>query len=60
VGLLLNERLVNMTPMVVPQMHQQVKDDLEFTKQQDDIEDPKEFDYDYFLVISRFTISNQD
>ena len=33
--------------------------DLEFTKEQDDIKDPKEFDYDYLLVISKFAVPSE-
>jgi hypothetical protein len=32
---------------------------LDFTKKQDDITDPKEFNYDYLLVLSKFTIPNE-
>jgi hypothetical protein len=35
-----------------------IPEDIKFTKKQDDIEDPREFDYDYLLAISRFTIPN--
>jgi hypothetical protein len=59
VGLLINERLVNIPPLAVPGMHTQLPDDLEFTKKQDDISDPKEFNYDYLLVISKFTVPNE-
>lgn len=55
VGLLMAERVVNLPVDLVPSMHTELPDDLEFTKAQDDIADPKEFNYKYLLVISRFT-----
>ncbi|TNV78286.1 hypothetical protein FGO68_gene12590 [Halteria grandinella] len=58
VGLLLNERLINLPYILVPQLHESLPEDLRFTKRQDDIEDPKEFDYQYLLVISRYSIEN--
>jgi hypothetical protein len=48
-----------MPVLLVPQLHQSLPEDLKFTKKQDDIEDPKEFDYEYLLVISRYTIENE-
>lgn len=57
VGLLLAERVVNLPVDIVPSLHTELPDDLEFTKAQDDIEDPKEFAYKYILVLSRFTRS---
>ena len=56
----MNERLVNMPPQVVPDLHGQLPEDLDFTKEQDDIDDPKEFDYDYLVAISKFNIANAD
>lgn len=58
VGLLLNERMINLPYILVPQLHEALPEDLRFTKKQDDIEDPKEFDYQYLLVISRYSIEN--
>mmetsp|Transcript_36570 Transcript_36570/g.56129 ORF Transcript_36570/g.56129 Transcript_36570/m.56129 type:complete len:165 (+) Transcript_36570:71-565(+) len=58
VGLLVSERLVNMPASVVPHLHGELPEDLEFTKAQDDIEDPKEFEYKYILMLSKFTIPN--
>lgn len=52
------QRLVNMPPDVVPKLHAQLPGDLAFTKEQDDIDDPKEFDYDYLLVLCKFTVPN--
>ena len=37
-------------------MHTELPEDLAFTKEQDDIKDPKEFTYEYLLVLSRYTI----
>jgi len=58
VGLLLNERMINLPYVLVPQLHETLPDDIKFTKKQDDIEDPREFDYQYILVISRYSIEN--
>ena len=58
VGLLLNERLINLPFELVPQLHGSLPEDLKFTKKQDDIEDPREFDYSYLLVISKYAIEN--
>lgn len=57
VGLLLVERVINLPADIVPSLHTELPDDLEFTRAQDDIEDPKEFNYKYLLVLSRFTRS---
>lgn len=59
VGLLVNERLINMPTQVVPELHSQLPDDLAFTKEQDDIKEPKEFDYDYLLVLTKYTVPNE-
>lgn len=48
-----------MPPDVVPKLHGQLPGDLAFTKEQDDIGDPKEFDYEYLLVLSKFTVPNE-
>lgn len=58
VGLLLNERMINLPYVLVPQLHESLPEDIKFTKKQDDIEDPREFDYQYILVISRYSIEN--
>lgn len=59
VGLLINERMINLPYQLVPQLHEGLPEDIKFTKAQDDIEDPREFDYQYLLVISRYSIENQ-
>ena len=56
VGLLMAERMINLPAEIVPCLHTELPEDLAFTKEQDDIENPKEFDYDYLLVLSRYTI----
>ena len=58
VGLLVNERLINMPYDVVPELHEQIPEDLRFTMEQDDIENPKEFKYEYLLCVSKFAIPN--
>lgn len=59
VGLLMTERMINLPIDVVPSLHKELPDDLAFTKEQDDIDDPKEFDYDYLLVLSKYATKNQ-
>ena len=56
VGLLMVERMINLPSDIVPAMHTELPADLAFTKEQDDIEDPKEFDYDFLVVLSRYTV----
>ena len=56
VGLLLAERMINVPVEVVPSMHTELPADLEFTKVQEEITDPKEFNYSHLLVLSKFTI----
>lgn len=58
VGLLVNERLVNMPADIVPTLHTQLPEDLAFTRKQDDIKNPREFNYDYLLVLSKFSVPN--
>jgi len=47
--------MINLPVDIVPSLHTELPDDLEFTKAQDDIDEPKEFNYKYLLVLSRFT-----
>ena len=51
------ERVINLPVEIVPSLHTELPNDLEFTKAQDDIENPNEFNYQYLLVISKFTRS---
>lgn len=44
-GLLVTERFINLPSEIIPHLHSEMQDDLQFTKQQDDIEDKREFDY---------------
>jgi hypothetical protein len=50
--------MINLPYVLVPQLHEALPEDIKFTKKQDDVEDPREFDYHYLLVISRYTIEN--
>jgi len=56
VGLLLVERVINMPPQYVPMLHTELPADLAFTKTQEDIKDPKEFNYTHMLVVSKYTV----
>jgi hypothetical protein len=53
VGLLVTERFINLPGEVIPNLFAELPDDLAFTKKQSDIKDPREFDYQYLLVISK-------
>lgn len=57
-GLLLTERFINLPTEIIPQLHSELPDDLQWTKKQDDIKDSREFDYQYLLVISKYTVPN--
>mmetsp|Transcript_16083 Transcript_16083/g.11323 ORF Transcript_16083/g.11323 Transcript_16083/m.11323 type:complete len:136 (-) Transcript_16083:332-739(-) len=59
VGLLMTERMINLPIDVVPSLHKEIPEDLNFTKEQDDIDDPKEFEYDYLLVLSKYATKNK-
>jgi len=50
--------MINLPYVLVPQLHEALPEDIKFTKKQEDVEDPREFDYHYLLVISRYTIEN--
>lgn len=39
------ERVINLPVEIVPSLHTELPNDLEFTKAQDDIENPNEFNY---------------
>ena len=52
-ALMVAERMLNIPTDLVPSMLSELAEDLAWTKQQDDIKDPKEFDYQYVLVISK-------
>ena len=56
VGLLFAERFLNLPVEVVPPMHTELPADLEFTKVQEEITDPKEFNYSHLLILSKFTV----
>jgi hypothetical protein len=53
VALMVAERMLNIPTDLVPSMLSELAEDLAWTKQQDDIKDPREFDYQYVLVISK-------
>jgi hypothetical protein len=49
-----------MTAEIVPELHTNMPEDVAFTKVQDDIKDAREFNYDFLLVISKFSIPNAE
>jgi protein BCP1 len=55
IGLLINERYLNLPVSLIPDMLRGIVKDIDFTKQQDDVEDPSDYDFDYFLGIGKLT-----
>jgi len=55
IALFINERYMNLPIMVIPKILKGIPEDIEFTKQQDDIADPADFDFDYFLGIAKLS-----
>jgi len=55
VALFINERYLNLPVKLIPTLLKSIPDDIEFTKKQDDIKDPSEYDFDYFLGISKWS-----
>jgi hypothetical protein len=53
IGLLVTERLINLPSEIVPALHSELPADLAFTKKCEEIKDPREFDYQYLMFISR-------
>lgn len=45
VGVLITERFINLPSEVIPNLHSDLPEDLQWTKKQDDIKDIREFDY---------------
>ena len=56
--MLLAERMLNLPTDLVPNLHTDLPADLEFTRGCEEIKDPKEFNYDYIIIISKFTVPN--
>ena len=56
VGVMLSERVLGLSLEVIPLLYNQLPEDLEFTKKQDDIKDPTEFNFDYYIIMSRYQI----
>ena len=50
--------MINLPYALIPQLHESIPEDIKFTKKQDDVEDPREFDYQYLMVISRYAVEN--
>ena len=48
--------MLNLPINVVPSMHTELPDDLDFTKEQEDIKDPKEFNCSHLLVLTKYTL----
>lgn len=58
IGLFINERYLNLPFNIMPQLLKGLPSDIEFTKKQDDVEDPSDYNFDYFLGIAK--ISDDD
>jgi len=52
IGLLINERMLNLPPQLIPTLHNQLCEDIKWIKEQND-EDSKVFDLRYLLVLSK-------
>lgn len=55
VGLFINERFLNLPVKLIPDLLRGLIDDINFTKQQDDVEDPSAYDFDYFLGMAKLS-----
>lgn len=53
IGLFINERYLNLPVNLVPTLLKSIPEDIEFTKQQDDVENPSDFNFDFFLGIAK-------
>jgi len=53
IGLLINERMLNLPPQLIPTLHNQLCEDIKWIKEQND-EDSKVFDLRYLLVLSKY------
>jgi len=53
IAVLLNERVLNLPPKLVPSIHQLVLEALEWTNQQDDVENPSDYKFDYVLFMTK-------
>ena len=58
VALFINERYLNLPVNLIPTLLRGVVEDIDFTKQQDDVPDPSVYNFDYFLGIAK--LSNDD
>ena len=58
IGLFINERYLNLPIQLIPNLLKGLVDDIEFTKQQDDIEDPTDYDFDYFLGVAKWSAAD--
>jgi protein BCP1 len=53
VGLLINERYVNLPPALVPTLLGAIPEDIKFTMAQDDVASPEEYNYEYYLYFTK-------
>ncbi|KAL4433497.1 hypothetical protein ABPG74_002894 [Tetrahymena malaccensis] len=53
VGLLINERIINVAPQAVPVLHTQLQEDYKWLKQNHQKEFKENFDFEYLLCITR-------
>ena len=53
IGLFINERYMNLPDILTPKVLKSIPEDIEFTKKQDDIDDPSVYNFDYFLGIAK-------
>ena len=54
IGLLINERMINLSPQLVPTLHNQLCQDINWIKEQKN-EDTPAFNFKYILCLSKYT-----
>lgn len=56
--MLINERILNCSPFIVPTLHTQFLEDLKWVKE-DDPEEGSKYNFDYLLVVSKVFKANK-
>ncbi|CAI2374746.1 unnamed protein product [Moneuplotes crassus] len=58
IGLFINERYLNLPVNLIPDLLKGIVEDINFTKQQDDVENPEAYDFDYFIGMAKISSDN--
>lgn len=53
VGLFINERFANLPLILIPELLKNIPEDIEFTQTCDDVQNLKEYKFDYLINISK-------